>query len=274
MKKLRGRSAGRISGLNRAFVLLLVSLSLGGMAIHAAAFASATATATISPSSLPGGMVGATYSQTISASGPNPPYTLRVTQGALPPGLSLSASSSSAATLAGTPSAAGSYAFTISAFDPSGAYVGFRDYTIAVATASGSGGTHVALTNSLKTFSQPTRYTVATLNSTTRIDTTQVQCHGGSVHVTWYVGDLEPTVANTGIHLDVYMNTKVITTIEKGGDSGNYNDGPATAETVVSCPSGTQTFSVGASSIDASWGIPYADPGTSVQRGFIVEEVF
>src|SRR5947209_18126626 len=88
----------------RVLVLMMIGASLAGAAIHAAASASAASTTTINPSSLPGGTAAVGYSQTISATGPSPPYTLRVTQGTLPPGVSLSGSSSSAATLAGTPS--------------------------------------------------------------------------------------------------------------------------------------------------------------------------
>src|SRR5947209_14194854 len=64
---------------------------------------------TISPSSLPAGIVGVVYSQTVSVSGPKPPYTVQVTQGSLPSGLSLS----SAGALTGIPTTAGSFAFAI-----------------------------------------------------------------------------------------------------------------------------------------------------------------
>ena len=95
-------------------------------------------TFSISPATLPAATAGSAYSQTISATGPNPPYTVRVSQGSLPPGLSLSSSGS----LSGTPTTSGSYAFTVSGFDPSGTYAGFRDYTLTVGTSGGgTGGT-------------------------------------------------------------------------------------------------------------------------------------
>jgi len=73
---------------------------------------------TLSPSSLPGGALATAYSQTITASGGLAPYTFAVTAGGLPPGLSLA---SGTGILSGTPAAIGSYSFTVTATDSSGA---------------------------------------------------------------------------------------------------------------------------------------------------------
>jgi sugar lactone lactonase YvrE len=62
------------------------------------------------------GFVGGAYSQTLSAAGGNPPYTW-ASSGALPPGLTLSASG----TITGTPTVAGGYAFTIRVTDSASA---------------------------------------------------------------------------------------------------------------------------------------------------------
>jgi hypothetical protein len=70
----------------------------------------------ISPDALPAGMVGTTYSQTLSASGPPGPYTFTVTGGSLPDGLTLS----DAGVLSGTPIAAGAAVFTVTATNPTG----------------------------------------------------------------------------------------------------------------------------------------------------------
>jgi len=68
---------------------------------------------TVATTSLPGGVVGTTYSSTLAASGGAPPYTWTVTSGgSLPPGLSLT----SAGAISGTPTAAGTfgpYVFTV-----------------------------------------------------------------------------------------------------------------------------------------------------------------
>ena len=68
--------------------------------------------------SLPGGTVGAAYAQPITASGGATPYTWAVTGGSLPPGLSLNASNGA---LAGTPTSAGTFNFTIQVKDASNA---------------------------------------------------------------------------------------------------------------------------------------------------------
>src|SRR2546425_2376591 len=70
----------------------------------------------ITTTSLPSGTVGVAYSTTLSATGGTPPYTWSLTTGSLPPGLALSTSG----TISGTPTAAGSYTFTIQASDSVG----------------------------------------------------------------------------------------------------------------------------------------------------------
>jgi hypothetical protein len=82
----------------------------------------------LSPLSLPNGSVSVAYSQPISASGGTAAYTFAVTAGNLPPGLSLNGSSG---VLAGTPSAAGSFPFTIAATDAHGCS-GTKSFTLAV----------------------------------------------------------------------------------------------------------------------------------------------
>jgi hypothetical protein len=67
---------------------------------------------------LPAGVVGAAYSQTFAATGGTTPYQWFVSTGtALPTGLTLSAT---AATVTGTPTAAGTFNFTIQVVDASG----------------------------------------------------------------------------------------------------------------------------------------------------------
>ncbi|MGA3039609.1 MAG: putative Ig domain-containing protein, partial [Bryobacteraceae bacterium] len=67
---------------------------------------------TISTAALPGGKVGASYSQTLTAAGGVSPYTFSVSAGTLPPGITLNG-----AVLGGTPTKTGSYPFTIQVTD-------------------------------------------------------------------------------------------------------------------------------------------------------------
>lgn len=93
----------------------------------------AAPTITLSPSSVPGGTIGQAYNQTLSAAGGTGPYTYAIASGALPAGLALSTSGQ----LSGTPTAAGTFNFTVSATDSStgtGApFTGQRSYSLTIA---------------------------------------------------------------------------------------------------------------------------------------------
>jgi len=89
---------------------------------------------TISPDSLPGGTVGSSYSQSLTASGGTAPYTFTQT-GNLPDGLTLG----SDGTISGTPIQTGSYNFTVTGTD-SGGSTGSQAYTLMVDPASTGGG--------------------------------------------------------------------------------------------------------------------------------------
>jgi hypothetical protein len=82
---------------------------------------------TLAPPTLPNGLLGLPYSQAITAESGLAPFTFSVSAGSLPPGLNLSASG----TLSGTPTANGSFPFTISVSDVDGV-PGSRAYTMSV----------------------------------------------------------------------------------------------------------------------------------------------
>ncbi|ALN86342.1 outer membrane autotransporter barrel domain protein [Lysobacter capsici] len=93
------------------------------------------ATIVVSPTTLPGGGVAQAYSQTVTASGGTAGYTFAITAGALPAGLSLASNG----TLSGTPSAGGTFNFTITATDSStgsGPYTGSRAYSVTIAAST------------------------------------------------------------------------------------------------------------------------------------------
>lgn len=103
----------------------------------------AAPTITLSPSTLSNATVATAYSQTLTASGGTAAYTYTIASGALPAGLTLSSSG----VLSGTPTAGGTFNFTVTATDSStgnGPYTGSRAYslvvnapTLAVTPASG-----------------------------------------------------------------------------------------------------------------------------------------
>ena len=93
-------------------------------------------TITVSPTSLPNGTVNVAYgTQTFGATGGTSPYTYAVSSGTQPPGLTLT----SGGVLTGTPTAAGSYSFSVTATDSStgtGApYSGSQSYTVQIGAA-------------------------------------------------------------------------------------------------------------------------------------------
>jgi sugar lactone lactonase YvrE len=85
-------------------------------------------TITFNPTSLPGDTAGAYYSQNLSAFGGNGTYTPSVSSGTLPPGLSLSY----AGNLAGIPTTAGTFNFTVTMVDNISGCTGSQAYTVAI----------------------------------------------------------------------------------------------------------------------------------------------
>jgi fibronectin-binding autotransporter adhesin len=87
----------------------------------------------LSPATLPNGTYGTFYSQALTATeaGYAGSFTFAVSAGALPAGLSLAGDGR----LSGTPAAAGSFSFTVTATDSAG-FTGGREYTVVIAPAS------------------------------------------------------------------------------------------------------------------------------------------
>ena len=133
-------SSGTLSGTSTAsgtfnFTITTTDSSTGTGAYTGSRAYSLTvsaATVTLSPTTLSAATVGTSVSQSITASGGTAPYTYSITSGSLPAGLSLSSSG----TLSGTPTAGGTFNFTVNATDSStgagGPYSGSRAYSITV----------------------------------------------------------------------------------------------------------------------------------------------
>jgi hypothetical protein len=85
-------------------------------------------TLALSPGSLASGYRGIAYSQTVSSSGGISPYTYSLIAGSLPPGVTLNTGTG---VISGTPTATGSYSFTIRSVD-SATCSGTRDYVLTI----------------------------------------------------------------------------------------------------------------------------------------------
>jgi hypothetical protein len=83
----------------------------------------------LGPGSLPNGKIGMAYNKTITAGGGTSPYSFAKTSGSLPPGLTLSPTG----VVSGTPTAMGTYTFTVQATDAYGC-TGTKAYSITVTT--------------------------------------------------------------------------------------------------------------------------------------------
>jgi uncharacterized protein YhjY with autotransporter beta-barrel domain len=132
-------SSGNLSGTPTAagnfnFTVTAVDSSTGTgpfTGSRAYALTVAAPTMTVSPASLAAGTLNSAYSASISASGGTSPYTFALTSGALPAGLTLT----SAGVLSGTPTAPGSFNFTVTATDSStgtGPFTASRAYTLVI----------------------------------------------------------------------------------------------------------------------------------------------
>lgn len=90
---------------------------------------------TITTASLPGGVSGAAYSQSIATTNCTGPINWSVISGTLPPGLSLTTpTAGTVGTLSGTLGAAGTYSFTVQALDANGR-AGVQAYTVTISPA-------------------------------------------------------------------------------------------------------------------------------------------
>ncbi|MBI5741060.1 MAG: putative Ig domain-containing protein [Nitrospirae bacterium] len=82
----------------------------------------------ITTPSLPAGTRGAAYSQTLTASNGQPPYTWSIVSGSLPPGVSLS---STTGVISGTPTTSNTYSFTVHVLETNGT-TATRDFSIGI----------------------------------------------------------------------------------------------------------------------------------------------
>lgn len=130
------RSVHRVRGLLMGVVLSLAAAGCGSGGGGGGGSASFTVPlpVSIATASLPDATVGASYAATITASGGSGPLLWSVASGSLPPGVSLDPSGTPSTALAGNPTAAGTYVFTIAVAEPGGTSAS-RSFTIEVLDA-------------------------------------------------------------------------------------------------------------------------------------------
>jgi hypothetical protein len=85
----------------------------------------------ITTTSVPAGQVGVAYSTMVQATGGTTPYSWSITSGALPAGVTLAAGTGS---ISGTPTASGSFNFTVKVTDSS-SQTGTKAFTLTIAAA-------------------------------------------------------------------------------------------------------------------------------------------
>jgi large repetitive protein len=128
---------GRISGTPTAngkypFTLTVTDNQANTATANLSITIGAPVTITITPTSLPGGTIGTSYSQTLTASGGTAPYTWSNKTGTLPAGLTLNTTTG---TISGTPTTVATSSFTIQATDANQS-TGQAALSIAITAAS------------------------------------------------------------------------------------------------------------------------------------------
>ena len=99
----------------KIFRSLLPALVLSAFAVPAvAAVRPCDPSISVTPNALTTATTGIAYSQTMTASG-GTAYTFSITPGVLPPGFALTNPTSTAVDITGTPTTAGTFAFTLTA---------------------------------------------------------------------------------------------------------------------------------------------------------------
>jgi hypothetical protein len=193
----------------------------------------------------PAGQVGVAYTDTLTAAGGTAPYTWSVNAGSLPPGITLT----SAGVLAGTPTTAGSYPFSVNVIDKNNG----------IATASIT----LVVANTLSlTFTAPPAGQVAVAYSDT------LTAAGGTTPYTWSVttGSLPPGLtlsASTGVVAGTPTTAGTFTFAVKVTDATSLT---ATKAATITIAGGALAITV-----PASTALPGAVPGgaTSAPLGTV-----
>src|SRR5579862_157565 len=123
-----GVISGTPTGSGTSNFTVAAADSVGNVGSRAYSVPIGTNSLTLSPSSLPAGVLGTTYNQTVAATGGTAPYTYSLSSGSLPSGLTLNTTTGA---ITGVPTASGLSNFTVKAVDSLGD-VGTHAYSVNV----------------------------------------------------------------------------------------------------------------------------------------------
>jgi len=222
---------------------------------------------TLTPATLPNGQVGTAYSQTLAATGGTAPYTFGVTSGALPPGLRISSSG----TIAGTPTAAGSFSVTLTAYDAStgrGPYAGSRFYSLTITAAPTAAPTVTAPAAGSTTSGVPTFAGTAPAGSTVALYLAQGSSPAQFLGTTTATGGTFSLTSPTTLSSGPYT---VYATAQSSGStvSGNSNLVSFTVDNTAPAPTVSTTAPSPTSTAPIPFSVTFSEPVT----GFVAADL-
>jgi len=220
---------------------------------------------TVTTNTLPGGEAGVAYSQTLAATGGTPPYgSWTVASGALPGGLTLSASNG---VISGTPTTAGTASFSVTVKDSAGETSPAHPLSIAIVEVTTTTTTAKPTTTSTTTTTEKptttsttttTENPTTTSTTTTSTTTTTAKPTTTSTTTTTTTTTAKPTTTSTTTTTAKPTTTSTSTTTAK----------PTTTSTTTTTakPTTTSTTTTTAKPTTTSTTTTTAKPTTTTQK--------
>jgi hypothetical protein len=222
-----------------------------------------TAALSITTASLPSGMVGVAYSQTLAGTGGTTPYTWSISAGTLPAGLSLSAGK-----ISGTPTTAGTSSFTVKLTDAAGGSA-THAYSVTINPNSAPTITSAALANpNPAAVGQSVTFTVAASDA-----------DGDTLTYSWAFGDGATGSGSSATHAYTAAGSFTATATVSDGHGNSVtssvtvsvvaNAAPViTSSTTASSTNGSSfSYTITATNTPTSYNATPIPPGLSVAAG-------
>jgi len=213
----------------------------------AAATPATPAALAIVTATLPGATMKHSYSSSLQASGGTAPYTWSITSGSLPAGLSLSASGA----ISGTPTASGTFKFTVAARDSSSP-VQTKSAAMSIVVAAAPAATLTITSSTLPSGTAGQAYSTA------------LSASGGTPAYTWSI-----TSGSLPAGLSLSAKGAISGTPTAKGTS-SFTATVTDAESPAQSKSATISLSVTSAPLTLSTTLPYATDGTGYSAGLKV----